>query len=219
MQQRVVVRKGTRYHYEIAAARPALPPLSPEKIISPTQEGEYHADDDHATTDDEGHRRRLGGGGSDTSGAYSNTGSDGEIMFIVSGWMMLALAVGNYLMSRWVVLRLLKKAGCEGTREYAERLTVIEKQTMGAKVGLSSGHAMPWRQTVLLPSPKCVHVRGVYCIVFPRTLSIFTAFRPYVATETQSRELSLFAQPALSARKTPDDRGCTTVTWSDSSAR
>lgn len=117
--------------------------------MSPTQEGEYHDDDDHATddhatgdhatTDHDGHRRRLAGAGGDTSGEYSNTGSDGETMFIVSGWLLLALAVGNYLMSRWVELRLLKKAGCEGTHEYAERLTVIEKQTMEAKVGLSFG--------------------------------------------------------------------------------
>lgn len=113
-------------------------------MISPTQEEEYHADDDHATDDhatddhantgDDDHRRRLAGGGTDTPDVYSNTGSDGELMFIVAGWLMLALAVGNCLMSRWVELRLLKKAGCKGTKEYAERLTVIEKQTLEAKV-------------------------------------------------------------------------------------
>lgn len=126
-------------------------------MISPTDEGEYHATDDHATddhaiTDDESHRRRLAGSGSDTSDAYSNTGSDGEMMFIVSGWLMLALAVANYLMSRWVELRLLKKAGCDGTRDYAERLTVIEKQTLEAKVGMNFGRVTPRRQRAVLPS-------------------------------------------------------------------
>lgn len=109
-------------------------------MISPTQEGENHADDDHATIDhttddhDDHHRRRLAGGGTDMSDVYSNTGSDGELMFIVAGWLMLVLAVGNYFMSRWVELRLLKKAGCGGTHEYSDRLTVIEKQTLEAKV-------------------------------------------------------------------------------------
>lgn len=127
-------------------SRPPCPPSppSPEKAISRTQDGEYsadddHATDDHATADDDGHHRRLAGGGSDTSDTYDNTGSDGEMTFIVSGWLMLALAIANYIMSRWVELRLLKKAGCEGTREYAERLAVIEKQTLGAKVGLGLG--------------------------------------------------------------------------------
>lgn len=55
-------------------------------------------------------------------------------MFIVAGWLMLAMAAGNYFVSRWVELRLLKKAGCEGTREYHTRLAVIEKQTLEAKV-------------------------------------------------------------------------------------
>lgn len=125
-----------------------LHPPAYKKLINPTQEEEYHADDDdhatddHATTGDDGHRRQLAGGGSDTSGAYSNTGSDGETVFIVSGWLLLVLAVGNYVMSRWVELRLLKKAGCEGTHEYAERLTAIEKQTLEAKVGLSSGRGV-----------------------------------------------------------------------------
>lgn len=97
------------------------------------------ANDDHTTTADDYHRRRWLGGGGDDDGSYvySNTGSDGETMFILSGWLMLALSVGNYFMSRWVELRLLKKAGCEGTLGYCARLTVIEKQTLEAKV--SSG--------------------------------------------------------------------------------
>lgn len=115
------------------------------------EDSEYHADDDHAAItddhataatadddhyDDDHHRRRwLGGGGDDDAAyVYDNTGSDGEAMFIISGWLMLALAAGNYFMSRWVELRLLKKAGCEGTLGYCARLTVIEKQTLEAKV-------------------------------------------------------------------------------------
>lgn len=67
-------------------------------------------------------------------------------MFIVSGWLMLVLAVGNYFMSRWVELRLLKKAGCQSTHDYAERLTVIEKQTLEAKVGLRFRRVAPRQQ-------------------------------------------------------------------------
>ncbi|CAM9283188.1 unnamed protein product [Hapterophycus canaliculatus] len=111
-----------------------------------TEDSEDHAaTDDHSATDDnassahdDDHRRRwLAGVGVDgAGGSYSNTGSDGEFMFIVAGWLMLALSVGNYFMSRWVELSLLKKAGCEGTREYHTRLAAIEKQTMEAKASL-----------------------------------------------------------------------------------
>ncbi|CAM9655265.1 unnamed protein product, partial [Ectocarpus sp. 6 AP-2014] len=123
-------------------------------MIGLTKEEEEHADDDHGTTDDHGpsstsshddhaatassgydHGRRwlAGGMGEFASDAYGNTGSDGETMFIVAGWLMLALAVFNYFMSRWVELRLLKKAGCEDTHEYHNQLAVIEKQTLEAK--------------------------------------------------------------------------------------
>ncbi|CAN0117906.1 unnamed protein product [Ectocarpus sp. 4 AP-2014] len=124
-------------------------------MIGLTKEEEDHADDDHGTTDDYGsssmsshddhaatasrgydHGRRwlAGDMGEFASDAYSgNTGSDGETMFIVAGWLMLALAMFNYFMSRWVKLRLLKKAGCEDTHEYHNQLAVMEKQTMEAK--------------------------------------------------------------------------------------
>ncbi|CAM9333729.1 unnamed protein product, partial [Ectocarpus sp. 12 AP-2014] len=119
-----------------------------------TKEEEDHADDDHGTTDDHGSssmsshddhaatasrgydhggRWLAGDVGELASDACGNTGSDGETMFIVAGWLMLALAVFNYFMSRWVELRLLKKAGCEDTHEYHNQLAVIEKQTLEAK--------------------------------------------------------------------------------------
>ncbi|CAM9475845.1 unnamed protein product, partial [Ectocarpus fasciculatus] len=123
-------------------------------MIGLTKEEEDHADDDHGTMDghgssstsshddhaatassgyDHGRRWLAGGTGEFASDAYGNTGSDGETMFIVAGWLMLALAVFNYFMSRWVELRLLKKAGCEDTHEYHNQLAVIEKQTLEAK--------------------------------------------------------------------------------------
>lgn len=144
---------------------------NPPKMVSSTEDKEYQADDDHATDDHataaddhassssgnddhaaaaaDGHRRRWlgGGGGSDDAGleTYGNKGSDGEMMFILCGWLMLALAVGNYLMSRWVELRLLKKAGVEGTHDYSAHLTVIEKKTLEARVSTGSRHVTPGR--------------------------------------------------------------------------
>ncbi len=140
--------------------------------MSPTEEKEYHADDDHAADDHagaaddhassssvhddhlvaaaaaDGQRRRwLAGGGGDDAGleTYGNTGSDGEMMFILCGWLMLALAVGNYVMSRWVELRLLKKAGVGGTQDYSAHLTAIEKKTLEARVSTGSRLVTPGR--------------------------------------------------------------------------
>lgn len=140
-------------------------------MIGLTKEEEDHADDDHGTTDDHGssstsphddhaatasrgydHGRRwlAGDMGEVASDAYGNTGSDGETMFIVSGWLMLALAVFNYFLSRWVALRLLKKAGCEDTHEYHNQLAVIEKQTLEAKVSTRRGGGERGEQEYLL---------------------------------------------------------------------
>eukprot|EP00904_Undaria_pinnatifida_P009614 jgi/Undpi1/5783/HiC_scaffold_2.g01057.m1 len=97
-----------------------------------------HATDDHATSDydthaSDDHRRRWLAGGGGGGIHYTNTGSDGEATFIMFGWMLLCTAIGNYIMSRWVEIRLLRKAGCNSTNDYQERLCVIEKHFMEAK--------------------------------------------------------------------------------------
>lgn len=55
-------------------------------------------------------------------------------MFTTSGWILLGIAIGNYVMSRWSEIKLLRKAGCDTTDKYNIRLCVIEKQYMEAKV-------------------------------------------------------------------------------------
>lgn len=70
------------------------------------------------------------------SGASENTGSDGELSFMISGWILFALAVANYFISRWSEIRLLRKAGCHSSHDYHTRLCVIEKETMEARVSL-----------------------------------------------------------------------------------
>lgn len=117
-------------------------------------EGSDHADDDHATDDhgtsdypsdsshaSDDHRRFLAG-----DVLYTNEGSDGEATFILFGWVMLFTAIGNYVMSRWVEIRLLRKAGCNSTQDYQERLCVIEKHFMEAKVGFrgDEGRGSMW---------------------------------------------------------------------------
>lgn len=94
----------------------------------------HSATDDHATTDDhtdaDDHRRRWLGG----AAANDNDGSDGELLFIISGWVLFVVAVGYYFVTRWSEIRLLRKAGCDSTYDYHTRLCVIEKHTMEAKV-------------------------------------------------------------------------------------
>ena len=124
-----------------------------------------HADDDHATDDhaasdyasdhaSDDHRRWLAGAGG--SVLYTNTGSDGEATFILFGWIMLCTAIGNYIMSRWVEIRLLRKAGCNSTQDYQERLCVIEKHFMEAKVGF-----VDWKRADGRPGNEA---RGVFAL-------------------------------------------------------
>lgn len=86
-----------------------------------------HYDDDHAT--DDHHRRWLAG-----AAVNDNTGSDGELFFMISGWILFGLAVANFFISRWSEIRLLRKAGCNSTEDYHTRLLEIEKDTMEARV-------------------------------------------------------------------------------------
>ena len=135
----------------VSTSRPPKPHNNPtfflrsaekQQAIGLTPMDTDHADDDHATDDhgtsasdtsDVHHRRWLSGSASDA--LYTNEGSDGEATFILFGWVMLCTAIGNYIMSRWVEIRLLRKAGCNSTQDYQERLCVIEKHFMEAKVG------------------------------------------------------------------------------------
>lgn len=55
---------------------------------------------------------------------------------MLSGWILLGIAIGNYFLSRWSEIRLLRKAGCNTTHDYHTRLCVIEKLFMEAKVNL-----------------------------------------------------------------------------------
>lgn len=121
----------------------SLCPLPTKTIgLTPIDSGyadDDHATDDHATSDydthaSDDHRRRWLAGGGGGGIHYTNTGSDGEATFIMFGWMLLCTAIGNYIMSRWVEIRLLRKAGCNSTNDYQERLCVIEKHFMEAKV-------------------------------------------------------------------------------------
>lgn len=117
--------------------RTSLPPAllscaqTTKKATGLTPMDDDHHDDSHATDD---HRRWLGGTAVD-----GNTGSDGELAFMLSGWVLLSVAVGNYFLSRWSEIRLLRKAGCTSTQEYHTRLCVIEKTMIETKVGETSG--------------------------------------------------------------------------------
>lgn len=101
-----------------------------------------HHTDDHAADD---HRRSL------ASSSSGNTGSDGELTFIAMGWAMLGVAIANYFISRWSEIRLLRKAGCNSTRDYDARLFVIEKEYMEAKVSWGVGVSR-WRPSGCIQS-------------------------------------------------------------------
>lgn len=98
-----------------------------KKAAGLTPVDDDHDDDSHATDD---HRRWLG-----ATAVDGNTGSDGELTFMLSGWVLLSVAVGNYFLSRWSEIRLLRKAGCTSTQDYHTRLCVIEKTMIETKVG------------------------------------------------------------------------------------